>query len=158
MRCVKTGRAMSKEWSSSVCIRVPKATDMAAYYREKLELLGIQTSMCIRLLPTAHFLTMRKQIMDALREGILFKFVLKAPRKLSPIKRIWARRTEAWTHTSCSRENTVGVQCMCARAFSVGSERQIEVRDLSGCTACSWGPGFRSSPGYLLACWCSAQF
>jgi hypothetical protein len=104
----ENGTHRVKIGSPSMSIRAPKATDVAALYREKLELLGIQIAACMYS-HTANgtFRNNAKTDMDALRERILCKFVLKSPRKLSPKQRIGARRTEAWTHTGCSRENTV---------------------------------------------------
>lgn len=79
-------------------IRAPKPTDVAALYRGKLELLGIQIVACVcvySLAANGTFRNSAKTGVGALREQILFKCVLKAPRKLSPKQSIGARRTEA---------------------------------------------------------------
>jgi hypothetical protein len=77
-------------------IRAPKATDLAAHYQEKLELLGIHIEACVySLAANGTFPNNAGTDMGSLRERILFKFVLKAPRNLSPKQRIGSRRTEA---------------------------------------------------------------
>jgi hypothetical protein len=92
----ENGMHRFKTGSPSMSIKAPKATDGAALHREKLELLGIQIAACMYShIANGTFRNNAKTDMDELRERILFKFVPKALRKLSPKRRIGARRTEA---------------------------------------------------------------
>jgi hypothetical protein len=58
----------------------PQATDVAALYRGNVELLRIPTVGCVySLAAKGTFHNKPKTDMGALRERILFKFVVKAP-------------------------------------------------------------------------------
>jgi len=87
----KHGTHHVKIGNLSLRIRASKATDVAALYREKIELLGIRIVACVyTLAANGAFPNNAKTDMGALRERILIKFVLKALRKLSPKQSIGA--------------------------------------------------------------------
>jgi hypothetical protein len=102
---------------------------VAALYREKLELLGIQIVACVyTIAANGTFPNNAKTDMDALRERILFKFVLEPPES--------CHRNKALEHEGLRHELTRVVRgkiplkfsvCVCSRALSVGSERVTEL-------------------------------
>lgn len=91
-------------------------------------------SMCVcvySLAANGTFRNSAKTGVGALREQILFKCVLKAPRKLSPKQSIGARRTEAWTQRVVRGKIPLNRSSVCVRArafrWQWASDRKVAI-------------------------------